>query len=249
MVTFSNSNDLNLCFFNCVMQVMISLYEGNNSRFRPVIQKLKRANPDRIVDPQILLKFFENWSSKFELGEAHDFHEALFFILDALNDDSFEGRILENVLTFEEENKIVRSNAINVYSTIDIIPNETFIKSINDFLDVTRIELDGKYLLKFESIVDFPKNLLILIHQGYTQKPKNIDYPSFFKANEIETCSHSHTYYLKCIVIHKLYHYFVYIFENESWVLYNDESREVVSDDVNWRPRFTPYCLIYSTRK
>ena len=260
MVVFRNENTDNLCFFNCVMQVLINIHDENKPlkcQFDRILRKLKVCDVDKLVNPKTILKFFESpkspktnkWSKRFEIGQPHDFHEALMFILDTVHNDTFEGKIIDTIVTTSKP--IEKATQITPFSTIELYPqHDDLYKCINDFCDVEYISgwkdthENEREIVKFQTIVEFPRHFMFLVKQGYNKKAK-LNYPSVLKTKNIDSCSYNIHYKLRCIVIHKMYHYFCYMFEDK-WILYNDDTRDEVSKDVDWRPRFAPYCLIYS---
>jgi len=240
------------------MQVLLCLHDETTStkcQFERILRKLKSCQVETIANPKIILKFFEkhDWSNFFEPKEPHDFHEALMFVLDVIKNDTFKGMMLDIIITTSKPTE--RSTILNPFTTIELYPQHTDIyRCINHFFEVEYISgwrdtfKKEREIIKFQTIVEFPRDLMFLVKQGYNKKTK-IVYPSILQTSKIDSTSCNINYLLRCVVVHKMYHFFCYIFENDKWILYNDDSRDFISNDIEWRPSFSPYCLVYSEKK
>lgn len=258
MVAFLNIG--NTCYFNVILQVLLhlkppkktklSLDTQKHSNWTKILLKLQNLKAEKVFNPKLLFDFLE-WDTYFHRGEPHDAHEALLKIVVLMGYKSFQGRFLDIMTTNDEPFEHHCKNT--EFTTIEMtVTKPTIEDCFSDYFKTDIItdwkdkDNNDRTLIKFQNILKFPENLIVLLKQDYYKKQKLI-FKKTLNLSAFSACSQvSVGYCLKSVVIHKSAHYYTYCLENDKWFLYNDDERDQIRCSQNWVPSEPPYMLVYS---
>ena len=257
MVAFLNIG--NTCYFNVVLQILLhlkapkkrtlSLDTEKCANWLRILKKLQNLKKEKVFDPTLIFSFL-NWDDYFDKGKPHDAHEALLKIIDLAKYTCFQGQILDIMTTNDEPFEHHCKNT--EFTTIDLtISKETIEDCFANYFRTERItewkdkNSNDRTLIKFQCILKFPENLIVLLKQDYHRKHKLVYKRTLVLSDFSASTQGTVEYNLKSVVIHRSAHYYVYCLENNKWFLYNDDERDQVRCTANWVPSEPPYMLVY----